>query len=213
MAPGVRATGTWAPPELEPPNDQDQVNTSLTYGFVFDFCGVEIDRDTAQLRIDHYVTIHDAGKILTPLIAEGQLLGSYTHGIAQAIYEEFVYGDDGSFKSGTFADYLVPTACEIPEPVILHMESPTPLTPLGAKGLAEGNCMSTPVCLANAVCDALDIEHIDLPLTPAKIAEILEAEEPPPPEGAAARPAPAVGDGHALTGEGSTLVPAAPEMV
>ena len=107
----------------------------------------------------------------------------------------------------------MPTACEVPEPVILHMESPTPLTPLGAKGLAEGNCMSTPVCIANAVCDALDIAHIDLPMTAAKIADILDDEEPPPPHGVpAAAPAPA-GEGHALKGSGSTLVPAAPEEV
>ena len=213
MEAGMTEKGVWSPPELTPPDQSDRINTSLTYGFNFDFCGVEIDRDTAQVRIDHYVTIHDAGRILNPLIAEGQLLGSYTHGIAQALYEEFVYGEDGSFKSGTFADYLVPTACEVPEPLILHMESPTPLTPLGAKGLAEGNCMSTPVCIANAVCDALDIAHIDLPLTAAKIADLLDEEEPPPPPGvAAAAPAPA-GEGHALRGSGSTLVPAAPEEV
>ena len=64
------------------------------------------------------------------------------------LLEEFVYSSDGSFMSGTFADYLCPTACEVPRPVILHMESPSPFTPLGAKGLAEGNCMSTPVCIA-----------------------------------------------------------------
>lgn len=214
MEAGMTEKGIWSPPELTPPDENDRINTSLTYGFNFDFCGVEIDRDTAEVRIDHYVTIHDAGKILNPLIVEGQLFGSFTHGIGEAIYEEFIYGEDGSFKSGTFADYLVPTAYEVPEPIVLHMESPTPLTPLGAKGVAEGNCMSTPVCLANAVCDALDIEHIDLPLTGPKIAEILEAEEPPPPEGTAVAPAPApVGEGHALKGDGATLVPASPETV
>ncbi|MHA1107894.1 MAG: xanthine dehydrogenase family protein molybdopterin-binding subunit [Alphaproteobacteria bacterium] len=215
MEAGMTEKGVWSPPELTPPDENDRINTSLTYGFNFDFCGVEIDRDTAEVRIDHYVTIHDAGKILNPLIVEGQLFGSFTHGIGEAIYEEFVYGEDGSFKSGTFADYLVPTAYEVPEPIVLHMESPTPLTPLGAKGVAEGNCMSTPVCLANAVCDALDIEHIDLPLTGPKLAEILEPEEPPPPQGAAVAPAPAPAgdDDHALKGTGSTLVPASPEEV
>ena len=63
--------------------------------------------------------------------------------------------DDGNFLSGTFADYLLPTAMEVPEPMILHRESPSPFTPLGAKGVGEGNCMSTPVCIANAVADAL----------------------------------------------------------
>ena len=213
MDAGLSELGVWSPPELGPPDEDDRINTSLTYGFNFDFCGVEIDRDTAELRIDHYVTVHDAGKILNPLIAEGQLLGSYTHGIAQGMYEEFIYGDDGSFKSGTFADYLVPTAFEVPEPVILHMESPSPLTPLGAKGLAEGNCMSTPVCLANAVCDALGIDNIKLPLTPEKLAEFIDADEPPPPAGQEPAAIVPSGEGHALRGQGTTTVPAAPEEV
>lgn len=213
MEPGLSEKGVWSPPELAPPDDDDRINTSLTYGFNFDFCGIEIDRDTAELRIDHYVTIHDAGRLLNPLIAEGQILGSYTHGLAQGLYEEFIYGEDGSFKSGTFADYLVPTAYEVPEPIILHMESPTPLTPLGAKGIAEGNCMSTPVCLANAVCDALGVENIKLPLTPEKLSEIFDPDEPPPPKGKPVAEAGPAGEGHAMTGQGETTVPAAPEEV
>ena len=78
---------------------------------------------------------------------------------------------DGSFLTGTFADYLLPTTTEVPDPVILHMETPSPFTPLGAKGVGEGNCMSTPVCIANAVADALGVEDIDLPLVPAKLAD------------------------------------------
>ncbi len=212
MEAGLSERGVWSPPELAPPDDDDRINTSLTYGFNFDFCGVEIDRDTAEPRIDRYVTIHDAGRLLNPMIAEGQLLGSYAHGLAEGLYEEFVYGADGSFKSGTFADYLVPTACEVPEPVVLHMESPSPLTPLGAKGLAEGNCMSTPVCLANAVCDALGIDDVTLPLTPERLSEIIDPDEPPPPAGAGAPP-PAAGGGRALTGEGSARLAAPPERV
>jgi 2-furoyl-CoA dehydrogenase large subunit len=210
MDAGLSETGVWSPPELTPPDENDRINSSLTYGFNFDFCGVEIDRDTGEARIDHYVTVHDAGRILNPLIAEGQLFGSFTHGIAQAMYEEFVYGEDGSFKSGTFADYLVPTAREVPEPIVLHMESPSPLTPLGAKGLAEGNCMSTPVCLANAVCDALDIENIKLPLTPSKLSALVEADEPPPPT---PMPVAERASGRAIVGGGEALVPASPEDV
>ena len=73
--------------------------------------------------------------------------------------EALVFAGDGSFLCGTFADYLVPTACEVPAPTILHMESPSPFTPLGAKGVGEGNTMSTPVCLANAVADALELRR------------------------------------------------------
>src|SRR5262249_40951203 len=86
------------------------------------------------------------------------------------LYEEFAYAPDGSFLAGTFADYLVPTAVEVPVPQILHIETPSPFTPLGAKGVGEGNAMSTPVCIANAVADALELDDIDLPLTPATAA-------------------------------------------
>jgi len=215
MDAGVNETAVWSPPELTPPDSEDRINTSLTYGFNFDFCGIEINRETGEVRVDHYVTIHDAGKLINPLIVEGQILGSFTHSIGSTLYEEFVYGDDGSFKSGTFADYLVPTAYEVPEPIILHMESPSPLTPLGAKGVGEGNCMSTPVCIANAVCDALDIENIKLPLFPSKISAFLHGDERPPPDKPAAEAvaAPAKREGRALEGSGEIFVPAAPQLV
>jgi 2-furoyl-CoA dehydrogenase large subunit len=213
MDPGVRATGVWAPPELEPPNDQDQINTSLTYGFVFDFCGVEIDRDTGQIRIDKYITMHDSGTILNPLLKDGQTYGAYAWGVGCALMEEFVYGPNGEFLSGTFADYLPPTVNEIPEPELYHMETPTTLTPLGAKGGAEGNVMSTPVCLANAVCDALALENINLPMTPTKISALIHGDEPARPETAEAAPEAAPGKRRALTGTGSHTVPATPEEV
>lgn len=218
MEGGVRETATWAPPELGPPDDEDRINTSLAYGFAFDFCGVEIDRITGRVRIDRYVTMHDAGRLLNPTIAEGQVLGAFAQGLGAALMEEFVYGEDGSFQSSTFADYLVPTTCEVPVPELMHMETPSPFTPLGAKGIAEGNCMSTPVCLANAVCDALGISDLDLPISQVKLAELLHGEEPPRPARnatAASAPAatPAKGKGSALTGTGDAFVPAPPAAV
>jgi 2-furoyl-CoA dehydrogenase large subunit len=174
MAPALSETGIWSPPELEPPASDDRINTSLTYGFIFDMCGVEIDPISYQVRIDRYVTMHDAGRIMNPMIAEGQIRGAFAQGVAAALYEEFVYNEEGAFLSGTFADYLVPTVSEIPEVEILHYESPSPFTPLGAKGLAEGNCMSTPACIANAIADALGVEKIILPATPRRIHAMLE---------------------------------------
>lgn len=212
MDAALRETATWAPQELKTPGEDDRINTSLTYGFVFDYCGIEIDPDTAEIRIDKYVTMHDAGTLMNPMIVEGQVYGSFGQGVGAAMYEEFVTADDGSFLSGTFADYLVPTAMEVPEPVLLHMESPSPFTPLGAKGAAEGNCMSTPVCLANAVCDALGIDNIVVPLTPAKISEFLHGEEPAAPVGKIQQPK-LDGADAALTGEGDTFVPADPQKV
>ena len=178
VEPGLRETAVWSPPELDPPTSGDQINTSLTYGLVFDMCGVEIDPVTFHVRVDRYVSMHDAGKLLNPLIAEGQIRGAFVQGIATALYEEFVYDEGGGFQTGTFADYVIPTVSETPDLEIIHMESPSPFTPLGAKGLAEGNCMSVPACVANAIADALGVTNVRLPATPRRIHEMLTAEEP-----------------------------------
>src|SRR5882757_2511061 len=177
MAPALSETGVWNPPELEPPSHDDRINTSLTYGFVFDMCGIEIDPVTYQVKVDRYTSMHDAGKILNPLIAEGQMCGAFAQGIAAALYEEFVYDDSGQFLTGTFADYLVPTVAEIPAVEMLHQETPSPLTPLGAKGIAEGNCMSVPACIANAIADALDVKDVTLPATPRRIHAMMSGPE------------------------------------
>jgi 2-furoyl-CoA dehydrogenase large subunit len=174
MAPALSETGLWTPPELEAPTHDDKINTSLTYGFIFDMCGVEIDPLSYAVRVDRYVSMHDAGRIMNPMIATGQIRGAFAQGVAAALYEEFCYNEEGAFLSGTFADYLVPTVSEIPKLEILHYVSPSPLTPLGAKGLAEGNCMSTPVCIANAIADALGVADVPLPATPRRIHAILE---------------------------------------
>jgi 2-furoyl-CoA dehydrogenase large subunit len=182
--PGLRETVFWTPDQLAAPDEHDRINTSAAYGFGFDICALEIDRDTGQVRIDRYVTMHDAGRLLNPALAEGQIRGGFAQGIGAALMEEFAYNADGAFLSGTLADYLVPTAMEVPDPVILHMETPSPFTPLGAKGIGEGSNMSTPVCIANAVADALgaaiDPEKIVLPLTPARIVALVGATESGP---------------------------------
>jgi 2-furoyl-CoA dehydrogenase large subunit len=177
----IRETVFWTPPELTPPDDEDRINTSLCYGFIFDFCGVEIDRTTLMTRIDRYVTMHDCGTILHPGMVDGQIRGGFAQALGAALYEEYAYAEDGSFLTGSFADYLLPTTAEVPDPVILHMETPSPFTPLGSKGVGEGNCMSTPVCIANAVADALGIKDVELPLVPAKLADTVRGTEPPPP--------------------------------
>jgi len=177
MAPALSETGVWNPQELEPPSSDDRINTSLTYGFIFDMCGIEIDPISYQVRVDRYVTMHDAGRIMNPMIAMGQIRGAFAQGVAAALYEEFIYNEEGAFLSGTFADYLVPTVSEIPAVEILHYESPSPLTPLGAKGLAEGNCMSTPACIANAIADALGVRDVVLPATPRRIHALFKGVE------------------------------------
>ncbi len=207
----LRETVFWTPPELTPPTEADEINSSLCHGFIFDFCAVEIDRVTAAVHIDKYVTMHDCGRILHPGMVAGQITGGFAHAVGAALYEEYAYGPDGSFLAGTFADYLVPTAMEVPSPMILHLETPSPFTPLGAKGVGEGNCMSTPVCIANAVADALGIAAIDLPLTPSKIAAVLHGPESEARAPRAERAAPV--EGRALHGSGEARVPAAPASV
>ena len=166
---GLRETIHWTPPQLSPPNNKDQINGSLAYGFVFDVCGLRINPMTGKTKIDRYITGHDAGKIINPLLANGQIYGAFAHGVGAALYEEFKYTNDGSFLAGTFADYLLASTKEIITPTIIHIETPSPFTPLGSKGLGEGNCMSTPSAIANAACDALKLDNVTLPLTHSKV--------------------------------------------
>ncbi|MGG0792316.1 xanthine dehydrogenase family protein molybdopterin-binding subunit [Peribacillus simplex] len=181
MEPGIYETHYYTPQAAEPPDDNDLINSSVTYGFVADMVTVEIDPDTAEVKIIDYFTVHDAGKLLNPLIADGQIMGGLAHGVGGALYEELAYDKNGQFLTGSFMDYLCPTAPEIPNVTIKHTESPSPLTPLGAKGLGEGNTMSAPVAIANAVSDALahlDIIIDELPLSPNRIWKLLsEAKE------------------------------------
>ena len=100
--------------------------------------------------------------------------GAFANGVGAALQEELVYGEDGEFLTGTFLDYAVPRASDMPELTILHRETPSPVTPLGAKGVAEGNAMSTPVCIANAVADALGVADVALPLTPPRVMALLK---------------------------------------
>ena len=167
LVPQARARGAWdgvVLPYVPAPLGGDVVGLPLSREY-----DTSIDPVTYQVRVDRYVSMHDAGKILNPLIAEGQMRGAFAQGIAAALYEEFVTNEEGAFLTGTFADYLVPTVSEIPPVELLHIESPSPFTPLGAKGLAEGNCMSVPACIANAIADALGVKNVQLPATPRRI--------------------------------------------
>lgn len=184
LTPQFRETVFWTPDPLTAPDDGDRVNSSAAYGFVFDICALVIDRATAQVRIEQYVTAHDAGRILHPALANGQIDGGFAQALGAALYEELRYDEAGGFLAASLTDYPLPLAADVPPPVIVHTESPSPFTPLGAKGIAEGNSMSTPVCIANAVADALStlphasaIPELRLPLTPTKLAELIARGE------------------------------------
>ena len=171
-AEGLALTVTYTLP-ISPPDEDDRVNSSACYGFVADVCVVEIDPETAEVAVRSYVTVHDAGRLLNPLLADGQVRGGLAHGLGAALLEEHRYDEDGNLMTATFLDYLPPTATELPRVVSAHLESPSPLTPLGAKGLGEGTTMSAPAAIANAVADALGVDRVDLPATPQRIWELL----------------------------------------
>lgn len=160
-----------------PPDEKDRVNSSATYGFVCDIAVVEIDVETGKIKILKYVTVHDAGTIINPLIVEGQIYGSFLQAYGGTIWEELVYDEQGQMLTATFSDYLCPTSAEAEELEIHHFEIPSPRTPLGSKGCAESMSMTTPICLANAVADALKPLGLDvneLPLKPDKVWSMLQ---------------------------------------
>ena len=179
IQPGVFETSYYTIPTVTPPNDQDQVNSSATYGFLVDVVKIEIDPEIAEIRILDYITVHDAGRLLNPKIAHGQILGGLAHGLGSALFEEMVYDEEGQLLNGSFVDYLCPTAGEMPPVEISHKETLSPLTPLGAKGLGEGNTMSVGAAISNAVADALGVEPAVLPLTPSRVWDLICRTEGP----------------------------------
>jgi 2-furoyl-CoA dehydrogenase large subunit len=175
--PGLAAVAFWAPPTLDPPDAEDRVASSAAHGFIVDICAVEVDGDTGHVHVLDYVTVHDAGLLLNPLLADGQVLGGFAHGVGAALYERHIYDESGNLMTSSFVDYLAPTAPDIPALRIGHLSSPSPVTALGAKGIGEGNTMSAPVCIANAVADAIGRDDVELPLTPPRVWELLNRED------------------------------------
>jgi 2-furoyl-CoA dehydrogenase large subunit len=172
---GLSLTTLFSVPGLDPPASDDTVNSSAAYGFLADVAVVEVDPDTGEVRVRDYVTVHDAGRVLHRELADGQVLGGLAHGLGAALLERHVYDEAGNLLTTTFVDYPTPTATELPTPTTEMVESPSPVTPLGAKGLGEGTTMTAPAAIANAVADALGLDVLDedvdieLPLTPARV--------------------------------------------
>ncbi|WP_411278172.1 xanthine dehydrogenase family protein molybdopterin-binding subunit [Gaiella sp.] len=174
--PGLSAVAFWAPPTLDPPDDEDRIASSASHGFIVDICAVDVERETGEVRVLDYITVHDAGRLLNPLLADGQVMGGFTHGLAAALYERHVYDEWGNLMTASLVDYLTPTAPDIPALTIGHLASPSPVTALGAKGIGEGNTMSAPVCVANAVADAIARDDVELPLTPPRVWQLLNGQ-------------------------------------
>jgi carbon-monoxide dehydrogenase large subunit len=126
---------------------------------------VEVDRDTGALRILRYVVVHDCGPIINPLILTGQIEGGVAQGVGNAFYEQVVYDPDGQVLTQTFMDYLLPTVSEVPSVKIAHIETPSPLNPLGIKGAGEAGVIPVPAAIASAIDDALGTRITQMPLS------------------------------------------------
>ncbi len=146
---------------------------------------VEIDPGTGDVRVRDYIVVEDCGVVVNPTIVEGQVRGGVAQGIAAALFEELVYSPEGQPLAGTFMDYLVPTATEIPPVAVHHLETPCDQTETGAKGMGEGGSIGAPATILSALNDALR-HHTDtqdaylqhLPVTPAELLTIMQAAPP-----------------------------------
>ncbi len=144
----------------------------MTYPSGAHACVVEVDRETGAVRIRDYVAVDDCGVVLNPLLAEGQVHGAVTQGIAAALFEEVLYGEDGQPRTATLLDYTIPAASDLPDYRTTFAPTPSPVNPLGAKGLGEAGAIAAPQAVVNAVLDAvhhLGVRTLDMPLTPMRV--------------------------------------------
>ena len=139
---------------------------------------VEADTETGKVTLRRMITVDDAGTVINPLLAEGQRHGGIAQGAAQALFEEVRYDADGNPLTSTFADYSVPSAAELPSFELAGMATPTSYNPLGAKGIGEAGTIGATPAVQNAVVDALShlgVRHVDMPATPQRVWEALQA--------------------------------------
>ena len=135
-------------------------------------CSITIDPETGVLTVERLIWVDDAGTVVNPMLAEGQLLGGIAQGIGEAVLERIVYDADGQLLTGSFMDYGIPRAADMPPVALERMETPSPANLLGAKGIGEAGTIGAPAAIACAVMDALrplGVKHLDMPFTPAHI--------------------------------------------
>ena len=137
-----------------------------------------MDVQTGEVSFLQYVAVHDCGTLINPRSLAGHIVGGLAQGVGQTLLEQFVYSPDGQLLTSSYLDYLIPSAMEVPDVTIGHVETPSPFTPYGAKGGGEGGRMQSPAAIAAAIDDALEpfgVRVRDLPATPERIVEMLEA--------------------------------------
>jgi aerobic carbon-monoxide dehydrogenase large subunit len=148
---------------------------TVTWSYAVHVAIVEVDRDTGRVAIDDYAVAHDCGTVVNPLLVEGQIMGGAAQGLGGVLCEAIAYDRDGQLLSGSLMDYALPAASDIPPFKIVHQHSPSPLNPLGVKGVGEGGAVAPPAAIANAVCDALAPFGVEVNATPVKPEHLLHA--------------------------------------
>jgi carbon-monoxide dehydrogenase large subunit len=169
-----------APEGMEPYLDETAYHdtSNCTWPFGTHVAVVEIDQATGQVELVKYVAVDDVGNKINPMIVDGQLHGGIAQGVGQALWEGAVYGDDGQLLSGSMLDYAVPRAAWFPELELDETVTPSPVNPIGAKGVGEAGAIASTAAAANAVIDALKplgIRHLDMPLTPQTVWKAMQA--------------------------------------
>ncbi len=165
MEPGLDATSYFSPP-------------NYTFPFGAHVCVVEIDTETGEVKFVKYVAVDDCGKVINPLLVEGQVQGGIAQGVGQALYEETVYDENGQLLTGSLMDYVMPKATQVPQYLCDRTVTPTDVNPLGAKGVGEAGIIGSTPAVVNAVVDALapyGVRNLDMPLKPEKIWKILRS--------------------------------------
>jgi carbon-monoxide dehydrogenase large subunit len=168
--PGNLPPGLSASVDFQPP--------AMAYNNGTHVCEVEVDIATGRVAITRYVVVHDCGRMINPLMVEGQVQGAIAHGIGATLYEWMLYDSNGQPLTTNYADYLLPTSDVVPRIEIHHMESPSPTNPLGVKGAAESGTIGAPAAIVSAIEDALKpfrVRITDLPITPARLLALMQA--------------------------------------
>jgi carbon-monoxide dehydrogenase large subunit len=152
--------------------EHDFVQSGASFPFGAHVSVVEVDLETGRVEPVRHIAVDDCGRILNPMLVDGQVHGGLASGIAQALWEEMVYDDDGNPLTSTLAEYGIPSAAEFPQFEVAHTETPSPLNPLGAKGIGESATVGSTPAVQNAVVDALShlgVRHLDMPCTPERV--------------------------------------------
>jgi aerobic carbon-monoxide dehydrogenase large subunit len=166
----VGAPGFLLPGNMSPGVEASEavVINAMTYANGCTVAEVEVDPETAEVKILRIVFVHDAGKVINPTMVDGQLMGALAHGVGNSLYEWMGFGADGQPLTTNLADYLLVTSTEMPPMEIAHRESPTPLNPLGVKGVGESGVIPLPAAVASAVEDALSPFGVRIQQIPIK---------------------------------------------